>query len=109
MPAGPRASAVTVPVPNPPGPLRHEQTGALAARRVQKASASLEVERGDRGRTPEAGASQSPSTSANSAKRRLDEDSNRDKVQKASAPPKSRVAIPVRSPETSAHPPLTKC
>jgi hypothetical protein len=62
MPAGPPASAVTVPAPSPPGPLRQGQTGALAARRVQKASASLEVERGDRGRTPEAGASQLPLT-----------------------------------------------
>jgi hypothetical protein len=32
------------------------QPGALVARRVEKASASLEVEHGDRGRTPEAGA-----------------------------------------------------
>jgi hypothetical protein len=38
------------------------QTGALAARRVQKASGLAEVERGDRGRTPEAGASQRPVT-----------------------------------------------
>jgi hypothetical protein len=34
----------------------------------------LEIERGDRDRTPETGASQRPLTSANGAKRRLDDE-----------------------------------
>jgi hypothetical protein len=67
-----------VPAPNQPRPLSQGQTGALAARRVQKASASLEVERGDRGRPPRpVPLAERYSPSAKGAKRRLDEVSNR--------------------------------
>jgi hypothetical protein len=59
--------------------------------------ASLEVERGDRGHTPRPVQANAPSPSANGAKRRLDEVSNRDKYRNLSRTPAlgdGRLSIP---------------